>query len=67
MNPTLDDLYRFLVRMHRSEEAARIDFERIMAGDVPNHVIAWCRRMVATENGNKAKPTELNPQLERDA
>ena len=33
MSVTFDDAYRFLVRMHQSEHAARIDFERFMAGE----------------------------------
>jgi hypothetical protein len=60
MNPTLQDLYRFLVRMHQSERAASIDFERFMAGDTPDHVIAYCRRAVSAESKNKAAQAGLN-------
>ena len=67
MNPTLQDLYRFLVRMHQNEHAASIDFERFMAGDTPDHVIAYCRRFVSAESRNKATEAELNPQPKRDA
>jgi hypothetical protein len=60
MNPTLEDLYRFLVRMHQNEHAASIDFERFMAGDTPAHVITYCRGVVSAESRNKAAPAELN-------
>src|SRR5262245_7532482 len=60
MNPTLQDLYRFLIRMHQDQHAASIDFERFMAGDTPAHVIAYCRRVVSAESRNKAAPAGLN-------
>jgi hypothetical protein len=37
-------------------QSAIIDFERFMAGDTPDHVIAYCRRAVSAER--ESRPTE---------
>jgi hypothetical protein len=55
MNFTLQDLYRFLVRIHQDEHAASIDFERFMAGETPDHVIAYCRRAVSAEREYRSR------------
>jgi hypothetical protein len=52
MNPTLQDLYQFLIKMHGSEEAAKADFAYFMAGRLPEHLIEYCRQAVAAESVN---------------
>jgi len=57
MNPTLQDLYHFLIEMHGNEEAAQADFAYFMAGKLPEHLIEYCRQAVAAESANApAKP-----------
>jgi hypothetical protein len=50
MNPTLQDLYQFLIKMHGNEEAAKADFDCFMAGKLPEHLIEYCRQAAAAES-----------------
>ena len=52
MNPTLQDLYQFLIKMHGNEEAAKADFDCFMAGKLPEHLIEYCRQAAAAESVN---------------
>ena len=52
MNPTLQDLYQFLIRLHGNEESAKADFDCFMAGKLPEYLIEYCRQAVAAERVN---------------
>jgi hypothetical protein len=52
MNPTLQDLYQFFIKMHGNEETSKVDFEYFMAGMLPEHLIEYCRQAVAAESVN---------------
>jgi hypothetical protein len=53
--PSLIELYRFFVRVHGSDEAAAVDFERFMSGEIPQHILQYCRISVEME-----LPSSLN-------
>ena len=64
MNPTLQDLYQFLMKMHGNEEAAKADFDYFVAGKLPEHLIEYCRQAVAVESVNKEELATIARNVE---
>jgi hypothetical protein len=55
--PELSDLRRFFVEMHGSEDEARIEYDRFMAGELAPEVLAYCRKRVARDYAPTAAET----------
>ena len=56
--PELIDIFRFFVGMHRDEETARMEYKRFLAGELPPHVLAYCRHRVQAEGRGQVDPSE---------
>lgn len=62
--PSLIDLYRFFVRVHGNDEAATVDFERFMSGEIPQHILRYCRESVEMElpSGLNTRGSHIRPE-----